>query len=117
MQGVLHLGICMQGVLHSGGLHSGGSASKGALYRGECLHSGVCIQGSLYPGGYWAYPPPFIRSKEYDQRAGGTHPTGMHSCNVNYVHVDDWTDKRMIIASNVAEQNTVRKLSISVLYG
>ena len=51
--------VCQQGRgLHLGGLHPGrGSASRGV----------------------WADPPP-SDTVEYGQRAGGTHPTGMHSC-------------------------------------
>ena len=33
----------------------------------------VCIHGSLHPGD----------TTGYGQRAGGTHPTGMHSCLVD----------------------------------
>ena len=48
------------------GLHPGG--------RGFCLQ-GVCIHGGLPPGGdTWD-------TMGYGQEAGGTHPTGMHSCS------------------------------------
>ena len=38
----------------------------------------------LPPGTRWTTPPP-----PYGQCAGGTHPTGMHSCRLNvcYVHL------------------------------
>ena len=44
---------------------------------------GVCIEdgGSASRGG-WADPPPPPQSTTgYGQQAGGTHPTGMHSCS------------------------------------
>ena len=52
------VGVCIQG---EGDLHPRG---------------GVCIQGG------WADPPP-LDTTGYGQRAGGTHPTGMHSCWAN----------------------------------
>ena len=45
----------------------------------------VCIQGGLHPGG-WADPPPTSDTTEYGQRAGGTHPAGMHFCSIMYVY-------------------------------
>ena len=51
-------------------LFTGGSASReGGLHPGE-----VCIQGGL------VRPPSPSDTTGYGQRAGGTHPTGMHSC-------------------------------------
>ena len=51
-------GVCMQRGLHRGGLHPGrGSASTGG----------------------WADRPQ-SDTMGYGQRAGGTHPTGMHPC-------------------------------------
>ena len=43
------------------------------------MGGGICIQGG------WAdTPPPKSDSTEYGQRAGGAHPTGMHSCSCKY---------------------------------
>ena len=63
-------GVCIQGegLPRGGGLVGGGSTSRGAL------HQGVCMGG--------AGQPPLLQSDTmgYGQRAGSTHPTGMHSC-------------------------------------
>ena len=53
----------------------GGSASRGSAYRGGGLHTGV---------GVGQTPPP-LDTMGYGQRAGGTHPTGMHFC-VYYIY-------------------------------
>ena len=53
----VHRGVCIQGVCILGGWICGVSASRGGLGR----------------------PPP-SDTTGYGQRAGGTHPTGMHSC-------------------------------------
>ena len=37
-------------------------------------------EGGLHPGRGWGRPYHPPRYMEYGQRAGGTHPTGMHSC-------------------------------------
>ena len=49
---------------------------------GGCLHPGeVCIEkGGLHRGGGMGRPPT-LHTMGYGQRAGGTHPTGMHSCH------------------------------------
>ena len=54
------------------------SHDQGDLYPGG-LHP--CIQGGLHPGrGLGRPPPPPSDTIGYGQQAGGTHPTGMHSC-------------------------------------
>ena len=68
-----------RGELHPGGvcIWGGGSASRGV---GVCIQGeGVCIQegGDLHPGGLGRPPSD---TTGYGQRAGGTHPTGMHFC-------------------------------------
>ena len=70
----LHLSL----ILSTGGAASGGVASRGGLHPGE-----VCIQGSLHPGGGGQNPP--SDPIEYGQRAGATHPNGMHSCTNFYL--------------------------------
>ena len=58
-------GYVFTSVCHS--VHRKGSASR---------------EGSLHPGG-WANPPLHPSdTMGYGQRAGGTHPTGMHFCNL-----------------------------------
>ena len=56
-----------------GGLHPVG---LGVCIRGSPHPGEVCIEGGggLHPGVVGQTPP------GYGQRAGGTHPTGMHSC-------------------------------------
>ena len=42
----------------------------------------------MHPGGLGGPPP---STTGYDQQAGGTHPTGMHSClNKNMSHICNW---------------------------
>ena len=64
--GICH-SFCPQGGLHpGGGLHLRGCASGG-------LHpEGVCLQ--------WGLGRPCPSTTGYNQQAGGTHPTGIHSC-------------------------------------
>ena len=64
----------------SGGVHRGGSsASRGVQWslHLENLHSGV----GLHPGGSASggWVDPLSDTTGYGQRAGGTHPTGIHS--------------------------------------
>ena len=66
-------GVCSQGGLPPGGEHllqggawSGGSAPRGGAWSGGLPGPGGL--GCLVPGGVTA--------------AGGTHPTGMHSCSL-----------------------------------
>ena len=47
--------------------------------QGRAASRGACIQGG------WAEPPPPSDPMEYGQRAGSTHPTGMHSCTNFYL--------------------------------
>ena len=47
----------------------------------DSIHRGVCIWDVCIQGGGWAELPPHqLDTTEYGQWAGGTHPTGMHSC-------------------------------------
>ena len=61
-------GCLLLGVSVSGGSAPGGVCSRGGLLPGGCL-----LWGCLLPGG--CGDPP-----EMATAAGGTHPTGMHSC-------------------------------------
>ena len=58
-----------------GGVHGPGGCMVpgGAWSGGECVHGpwGVCVHG---PGGVPGGDPPMATAM------GGTHPTGMHSC-------------------------------------
>ena len=78
-------GVCMAGGVHGRGLHGGRHVWQGACVaggmHGRYVHSGghawqgVC-EGGVH-GGEGAYVADTTR---YGQWAGGTHPTGMHSC-------------------------------------
>ena len=59
----MFLHLCV--ILFTGESASGGSASR----------RGVFLQGGV--------GRPTLSITEYGQQAGGTHPTGMHSCNLN----------------------------------
>ena len=59
-------------------MHPGGSSSR------EVLHSGVLHSGGSASRGFGKTLPP--NNMGYGQRAGGTHPTGMHCCSVQSLH-------------------------------
>ena len=66
----LHLSV----ILFTGGVHGQEGACmarRGACVTGEACVAGVCV--------WHAAPPP--DTTRYGQWAGGTHPTGMHSCS------------------------------------
>ena len=61
----------------------GGHACPGGVSAGEGMHAwGACMPGGCMPGGHvWhAHSPGLILRDMVGQRAGSTHPTGMHSC-------------------------------------
>ena len=58
-----------------------GGASRGSAFKGGLHRGGVCIQGGLHLWGVGR--PPQSDTTGYGQRAGGTHPTGMHFCVLN----------------------------------
>ena len=66
------------------GLHPGGGSASGwacigvGLHRGGSASRGAESRGGPHPGGLGR--PPQLDTTRYGQRAGGTHPTGMHSC-------------------------------------
>ena len=70
-------GIGEEGVvLHLGGLHPGGLLQRVCLE--VCIREGVYLRWSASKGISQTPPPPDTTG--YGQRAGGTHPTGIHSC-------------------------------------
>ena len=72
-QGVsVQRGLCRGESLSRGSL-SGGSLSRGLCLRGVSVQGHLCLRG-LCPGGGSVRETPSVRL-----RAGGTHPTGMHS--------------------------------------
>ena len=87
LQGYVFTPVCQSFCSQGGGLHPEGSA-----YRGVQHPAGICIQGGLHPGGLHRgggdlHPGGGVGQTPsdttgYGQRAGGTHPTGMHSCSL-----------------------------------
>ena len=73
-------GVCIQG----------GLPGVGVCIQGGLPGVGVCIQGgSASRGGR----PSQSDTMEYGQRAGGTHPTGMHS--FFYIFSFPWKTEKM----------------------
>ena len=64
-------GCAWQGAYVAGGVHG----------RGACVAGGMCDRGGMHGRGcaYHTCPPMTLRDT-VGQRAGGMHPTGMHSC-------------------------------------
>ena len=54
------------------------------------------------------YPPRAVHAGRYGQQAGGTHPTGMHSC---WKIVPQWLSKRIFlnVRSEFSVQSTTKK--------
>ena len=70
----------------------GGVSVPGGLYLGGSLSGGVSVQGGPCSGGSLSRRGSPVRENPPRQRppvrwrAGGTHPTGMHSCVVILIH-------------------------------
>ena len=89
-------GACMVGDMHGRGVHGreacvvGGHAWQGACMvggvhgRGVCVAGGHAWQGACMMGVCMPCMPPHAGTTAmvYDQSAGGTHNTGMHSCSI-----------------------------------
>ena len=71
-----------QGDMCGGDMHGGGHAWWGACMAeavvagGHTWQGGMCGQGGMHST---HAPPPTLRDT-VSECAGGTHPTGMHSC-------------------------------------
>ena len=70
-------GVLSQHALQEGCLLPGGAWSRGAALGGVPGLGGACSQGVCS----WWRPPPRTATA-----AGGTHPTGMHSCSHGHLH-------------------------------
>ena len=70
-------GVCGRGMCKDGGLHGrgGGHAMQGGVHGGGYAWWGACMVGGMHA----THTPRTLRDT-VDQCAGGTHPTGMHSC-------------------------------------
>ena len=72
---------CVVGGMHGGHAWQGGVCGRGDVHgRGACMvwtyvEGGVCGRGHVWQGACVA------DTTRYSQWAGGTHPTGMHSCS------------------------------------
>ena len=80
-KGNVFTSVCHSSCPQEGGLPGAG----GFASRGICIRGGGLPGGSLHPGGSASRmglgrPLPPSDTMGYSQRAGGTHPTGMHSC-------------------------------------
>ena len=83
-------GVCSGGgVPAPGGLLWGRSAA-----RGVPVLEGACSKGGLLPGG--CGDPPGTATA-----AGGTHPTGMHSCFMNTICSLNWFAHRVQIVKSL----------------
>ena len=77
-QGDVWQGACMMRGMHGwGGGHvwQGGMHGRG-VHGGGCIAGGACMVGDMHA--MHTTPPPLRDT--VDQCAGGTHPTGMHTC-------------------------------------
>ena len=107
---------CLSVILFTVGLHPGrGSASRegvciqgGGLYPEGSASRELCIQGPLHPGRVYIQGEGLGRTPQsdttgYNQRAGGTHPTRMHSssvCSLEWVFKLHQRNNNVISCSN-----------------
>ena len=66
-QGNVFTPVC-QSFCSRGGMHARGHVWWGHALQGACVPRGTCVAGGL------------CVARETATAAGGTHPTGMHSC-------------------------------------
>ena len=89
-------GVCWEDMRGQGACVVGGMCGRGHAWQGACMAEGggcvakgVCVvkEGCAWQGGHaWYAPsPPALLRDTACQCAGGTHPTGMHSCIKNAI--------------------------------
>ena len=86
-------GACMAGGVDGrGACVAGGHACRGHAWQGVWMAGGHVWQGGMHGGACVArgacmphIPPPQTPRDTVGQCAGGTHPTGMHSCIMFYL--------------------------------
>ena len=67
----------------AGGVNRRGASMAGGIHgRGTCMAGGHAWSGGLYVAGEHAWQGACVAG-ETAIAAGGTHPTGMHSCSFN----------------------------------
>ena len=73
-RGCVWQGVCMAGGVHGGGMHDmgGGCARQKGVRGGGYVWEGVWMEGVCVVGD--------VRAGDTSTKAGGTHPTLMHSC-------------------------------------
>ena len=74
-QGYIFTGVCDSVHREGGACSQGGSAPRGSAPGVVPGRGGILLPGGLLRGGAWWRPPQTATA------AGGTHPTGMHSCS------------------------------------
>ena len=78
-QGNMFTGVCLStggGVSAPRGVHGPGGC---VCYQGDVCSRGVCSRGCMVPGGCLLRGG-LVETSWMATAAGGTHPTGMHSC-------------------------------------
>ena len=79
-QGNIFIGVCQEFCSQGGGLLRGeGVSTPGGVSSGGGRVQGCLLRGCPVQGGYLVEIPPT------NTPAGGTHPTGMHSCVINLI--------------------------------
>ena len=66
-------GVCGRGACVAGGTYDGGACIAGGVWQAACMAGGAYMAGRAWMAG------------ETTTEAGGTHPTGMHSCFFNKI--------------------------------
>ena len=84
-----------------------------SVHRGRCLHPPNGTRGrhpqEQTPPGPEADTPPAVHAWRYGQQAAGTHPTRMHTCNIN-VFISDLPFKT---ACDWCRMNVLRKCCLN----
>ena len=75
---------------------------------------GVCLQGGLHPGGL-GRPPRQSDTTGCGQQAGGTHPTGMHSCVYLFYKVEQIQNIQIVKVMMMALTIILRETRIPVI--
>ena len=79
-------GVHGRGAMCGGGMHGreGGHAWRGACMVGGMHGRGHAWQGACVVGGIHGRGVYMADTMRYSQWAGGTHPTGMHTCKLSF---------------------------------
>ena len=116
-------GACMAGGCVWLGCMVGGMCGRGHVWQGACVVGGMCGGGDAWQGGHawwwWGVcmphmppPPPTLRDM-VGQCAGGTHPTGMHSCYLIVLHE---SETRVTVQFEHRNKSKKRSIQWSILF-